>query len=323
MGSGVAALQMRYGAEVSLKHEVQILQVDEKHTPTFIVPEEPVSAFRESPVRRVVLVVLDGLRPDAISTFGLSNIASLMKAGASTVEGRTVAPSVTACAMASLLTGAAPERHGLQSDRFHIPRPRGSIDPLPRVLSRHSMPSSAFMSAMPFMFNGIAHRIASHLGLTQSRFIGKGCHEILSASRGTLSEQKRGLILMHWPDGDRAGHDSGWMSPAYADAARRMDSALGGLVSEVGLDDPSTLLIALADHGGGGARADHHDSDHALDRTIPIVLAGGGVRPGVIDGGASILDVPATILWALGLPRPESFAGFPIVAPFAQIPIAA
>lgn len=280
-------------------------------------------ALRETPVRRVILVVLDGLRPDAIPRYGLQHLTALARSGAGTMFARTVSPSVTACAMASLITGAAPERHGLQSDRFHIPRPRGTLDPLPRVLARHAMPFSAFLAHMPFPFNGIAHRIAAHAGVSHARFSGETCDDILAAAQSTLREQRRGLVLMHWPDGDRAGHAAGWMSAPYEDAARRMDGALGALVREVRLDDPSTLLIAMADHGGGGARPDHHDSEHPLDRTIPIILAGGSVRPGEIAPGASLLDVPPTICWALGIPRPQSFAGFPLSAQLGASPQAA
>lgn len=280
-------------------------------------------ALRETPVRRVVLVVLDGLRPDAIPRYGLKHLSALARSGASTMFARTVTPSVTACAMASLITGAAPERHGLQSDRFHIPRPRGTLDPLPRVLARHAMPFSAFLAHMPFPFSGIAHRIAAHAGVSHARFSGETCDDILAAAQSTLREQRRGLVLLHWPDGDRAGHASGWMSGPYEDAAHRMDGALGALVREVGLDDPATLLIAMADHGGGGARPDHHDSEHPLDRTIPIILAGGSVRPGDIAPGASLLDVPPTICWALGIPQPRSFAGFPLRAQLGASPQAA
>lgn len=277
--------------------------------------------LRESSVRRVVLVVLDGLRPDAIPRFGLQELTALAQRGAHTMLGRTVSPSVTACAMASLLTGASPERHGLQSDRFHLPRPTGALHPLPRLLAAQGLPSSAFLATMPVLFSGIAHRIAAHLGVTQARFRGRDCTEILDAARTTLREQTRGLILMHWPDGDRAGHAEGWMSDAYATAARRMDATLGALLRLVDLQDPATLIVALADHGGGGAVPTHHDSEHPLDRTIPILLAGGAVRRGDLPAGASLLDVPATICWALGVPRPESFAGRPLAEAFHAAPL--
>jgi predicted AlkP superfamily pyrophosphatase or phosphodiesterase len=279
--------------------------------------------LRASPIRRVVLVVLDGLRPDAIPRFGLTHISRLAHTGASTMLGRTVSPSVTACAMASLLTGAAPERHGLQSERFHIPRPRGTLHPLPRLLADHGLPTSAFLAAMPTLFSGIAHRIAAHLGIQQAHFRGKSCGEILATAKRALRDQRRGLIVLHLPDADRAGHDHGWMSDGYAMAARHMDVAVGELLQEIDLTDPSTLVIALADHGGGGAVPDHHNSEHPLDRTIPVILAGGAVQRGELAPGSSLLDVPATICWALGVPRPESYAGTPLTSAILRTSIEA
>lgn len=276
-----------------------------------------------APVRRVVVVVLDGLRPDAIPRFGLPNLTELASRSAYTLLGRTVQPSVTACAMASLLTGAAPERHGLQSERFHLPRPKGRLHPLPRHLASHGLPTAAFLAAMPLLFGGIARRIATHVGVTQARFSGRGALDILAAARPTLRDQRRGLILLHWPDADRAGHAEGWMSETYGTAAWEMDAALGSLLRAVDLQDPETLVVALADHGGGGAVRTHHDSAHPLDTTIPIFVAGGAVRPGELGAGATLLDVPATVCWALGLPLPASYAGRPLLAAFGGSAVSA
>ena len=94
------------------------------------------------PISRVVVVVLDGLRPDAIDVFQLHHLRRLMQLGASTLCATTVAPSVTAAAMTSLLTGVHPDTHGLRSDRFHIPRSRETLFPLPRVLHDRQTPRS-------------------------------------------------------------------------------------------------------------------------------------------------------------------------------------
>jgi arylsulfatase A-like enzyme len=111
------------------------------------------------------------------------------------------------------------------------------------------------------------------------------------------------------------------MSDGYAAAARRIDAAVGALLGAVDLTDPATLLIALADHGGGGAVPHHHNSEHPLDRTIPLILAGGAVRRGELPPGSSLMDVPATICWALGVPRPESYAGTPLTAAIGRTAI--
>jgi hypothetical protein len=267
------------------------------------------------PARRVVLVVLDGLRADAIETFGLRHWQRLARCGASSLEATTVAPSVTAAAMGSLVTGVPPAVHGLRSDRFYVPQSTAPIDPLPRTLANAGLPTSAFVRELPLLFRGIGARIARHLGVESPTFSGRGCREILFAAWGALAAQESGLILLHWPDADIAGHAHGWMSDPYAVAARRLDQALGLLAAMADLPaDPGTLLIALADHGGGGRDARDHDSDHPLDRTIPLLLAGEAVAGELV--APTLLDVPATVLWALGVSVPASYGGRPLVEAF-------
>ncbi|MDQ8164630.1 MAG: alkaline phosphatase family protein [Gemmatimonadota bacterium] len=270
-------------------------------------------------VERVIVVVLDGLRPDAITQFGLSNVLRLARNGAATLQGTTVAPSVTAAAMASLLTGADPARHGLQSDRFHLPRATGPTHPLPRELARVGLPSSGFIGHVPWMMRPVAGRLARTLGFGHWRFRGSNAIEVLATAKSALREQARGLIVMHWRDADRAGHESGWMSPRYGEAAAVLDTALGLMMRLVDLSDPRSMVVALADHGGGGRALRRHDSDHPEDRTIPIVFAGGAVRSGTLAAGTHLLDVPATILAVLGIVPPASYAGRSLIGAPAAV----
>jgi predicted AlkP superfamily pyrophosphatase or phosphodiesterase len=270
-----------------------------------------------SAIHRVVLVVLDGLRPDAIDAFGLSALSTLAARGASTLTARTVTPSVTAAAMASLFTGVAPRHHGVVSDRFHIPRRRASIDPVPRLLSAAGYPCTAFIGAVPRLYAGLVRRIAQQIGIDGVRCLGATGREILATARATLVAQRRGLIVMHWPDVDRAGHDAGWMTPAYGEAARALDLALGELAAMLAREEHrGTLLVVLADHGGGGVIPTDHDSTHPADQTIPIILSGTDVAPGALGHRVTLLDVPATVLWALRLPRPAGYGGRPLVEAF-------
>ncbi len=260
-------------------------------------------------VRRVVLVVLDGLRPDAIEAFGMTHMRHLVSRGASTLEGTTVSPSVTAAAMASLLTGQTPAHHGVVSDRFHIPRRRGPLDPLPRVLAQAGYPTEVFVGGLPPLYGGLATRIAKYLGIGRTRCAGADAREILSEATAALKDQRRGFFVLHWPDADRAGHDYGWMTREYAAAARALDASLGGLIQLLQPDEAHTLLIALADHGGGGTVLTDHESDHPADRTIPIAFIGCGTGPGDLVRGATLVDIPATVLAAFGVAIPASYEG--------------
>jgi predicted AlkP superfamily pyrophosphatase or phosphodiesterase len=275
-----------------------------------------------SNLRRVVVVVLDGLRADAIDRFRLRCWRRLAEQGAESRQGTTIGPSVTAAAMASLMSGVPPETHGLRSDRFHLPRNREPLHLLPRVLAEAGLPTSGFVRALPVLFRRLGRRIAEHLGLGCFQFSGRTAPEILLAGSERLANQERGLIFLHFPDCDRVGHTHGWMSTEYESAAQRVDLALGMLAACADVDrDPGTLLVALADHGGGGVDPRDHDSGHPLDRTIPVLLAGHAVRGEALDA-PSILDVAPTVLWALGLPVPSSYVGRPLVEAFAPAAMA-
>jgi predicted AlkP superfamily pyrophosphatase or phosphodiesterase len=257
-------------------------------------------------VRRAVVVILDGLRPDAIQRFNLETISRLMANGAWTLRGTTVAPSVTTAAITSLMTGVSPAVHGLAGDHLFIPRAKHHLTPLPRQLASCGQPSAGFMGQVPAIFRGVAARVGRRLGLDTLRLAGDGAAEVLDAALPTIETQRTGLILLHWADADRAGHDFGWMSAQYAKGCRKLDAALARLVEAA--DDGQTLIIGLADHGGGGRKTNDHDSDHTLDRTIPILLHGATVVPRAL-GPARLLDVPPTILSALGVDVPDTYEG--------------
>ena len=274
-------------------------------------------------VRRIPVVVLDGLRPDAIERFSLYAVARLAERGASTLRGQSVSPSVTAAAMATLLTGASPERHGLQSDRFQLPRTRGLLHPWPRLLAAQQLETAVLLARIPAVYLPVARGFASLLGVGDTRFAGDNCGEIVTEALGVLERQRTGVVLLHLPDADRAGHLHGWMSPEYALAAGRMDNALARLLRGIDLADPAELVIACADHGGGGARRLWHDSEHPFDTTIPVVLAGGDVFPGDLGPDVTFADIPATVLWSLGLPIPATYAGCPLSHAFQRTEVAA
>jgi arylsulfatase A-like enzyme len=260
-------------------------------------------------IRRVIIVVLDGLRPDAIDAFDLSNIRAMALNGASTMSARTVSPSCTWPAMTSLISGVPPETHGILRDSLHVPRPKTTLEPLPTLLSRGGYPSSVFVRALPALYRGTGRLIAKRLGFAEARFSGETAEEVTMAASKNLRTQERGLIVMHWADADQAGESHGWMTPEYGDACRRLDSAVGLLLKLTSCStDPHTLVIALADHGGGGVTVNDHCEEHPRNWTIPLILAGGSVRQAQLEE-AHLLDVPATAAWALGVPRPAAYAG--------------
>ncbi|MBX9697825.1 MAG: alkaline phosphatase family protein, partial [Acetobacteraceae bacterium] len=62
---------------------------------------------------RVVMVALDGLRPDMISAAATPHLAALAAQGTRFANARSVFPSETRVATPSLITGCRPGGHGM------------------------------------------------------------------------------------------------------------------------------------------------------------------------------------------------------------------
>ncbi len=73
------------------------------------------------PESRVVLLILDGLRPDSIDPQRTPGLQALRERGCLFSNARTVFPSMTRTATASLSTGATPARHGVVGNAFYVP----------------------------------------------------------------------------------------------------------------------------------------------------------------------------------------------------------
>src|SRR5512139_684075 len=79
-------------------------------TYTFTPSVTPTPVYQ---VRRVLILSIDGLRPDAISLAPMPNLQKLMQSSAHTLSAQTVYPSVTLISHTSMLTGLCPAKHGV------------------------------------------------------------------------------------------------------------------------------------------------------------------------------------------------------------------
>jgi predicted AlkP superfamily pyrophosphatase or phosphodiesterase len=126
-----------------------------------------------------------------------------------------------------------------------------------------------------------------------------------------------GLMLMHFPDGDLAGHEYGWMSRQQLRAYKNDDDSFGLLLEVMKSSNmyDGTLIIITSDHGG-------HDTTHGSnlpeDMTIPWILNGPRVVPGELQTQVYIMDTAATVAYALGLPLQPEWDGVPIYEAFGM-----
>ncbi|HZS32645.1 MAG TPA: alkaline phosphatase family protein [Methylomirabilota bacterium] len=77
--------------------------------------------------KKVLMFLIDGFDPVYVQPARMPRHAALMKAGASTLDGRGVLPSLTNVNHVSLLTGTYPARHGLSTNFFYDRATRSEV----------------------------------------------------------------------------------------------------------------------------------------------------------------------------------------------------
>jgi phosphopentomutase len=174
------------------------------------------------------------------------------------------------------------------------------------VLHRAGHDVALVLPEMGFTSRSITSTLARAAGVGKLVAGGKTAGSLTRAASHLLREISHGLVAVYIADADGAGHAHGLLSEPYLAAARTIDRALESLVHVPAQD----LVIVMSDHGGGGIDPRDHDTPHPANERIALVLAGPHTRRDhKIERPVSLLDVPPTILWALGAEVPVEYQG--------------
>jgi len=261
-------------------------------------------------IRQVVIISIDGLRPDALDLTDTPTLDDLRVRGAYSPRAQTVPLSITLPSHASMLTGMTPDKHGIEWGLPYIGWPGMNGPSLFSVAHE-----AGLRTGMVFGKDKLHHLVLPNSvdilvgadlddGTVESRVV-----EVIEAGLPQV-------LFIHFPDTDRVGHEYGWLSLQQLQAISFVDGLIGEIVAALGqggyLD--STLLIVTADHGG---HEKSHGDDSPEDRTIPWLAAGPGVRPGTfLTTNINTYDTAATAADALQLELPGNWDGRPVVEIF-------
>lgn len=246
---------------------------------------------------KAILVLVDGMRPDGLTSCGSDYVGTLLKESRYTLAARTVMPSVTLPCHMSLFHGVPPERHNVLTNTF-IP-PVRPIDGLCERLTAAGKQCAFFYDWAELRDltrpDSLAYAQMFNLHRTENPD-----DKVAAAAESVLRREKIDFAFVYLGETDAAGHDSGWMTEPYFDRVRNAVRLIRHMIETLG--DKYTIVIT-ADHGG---HARMHGTDCDEDMTIPLLLRGKRFPAGEMAAPASILDIAPTIAALLGAqPAPE------------------
>ncbi|RFC45692.1 MAG: Arylsulfatase A/Predicted pyrophosphatase or phosphodiesterase [Verrucomicrobia bacterium] len=272
-------------------------------------------------VEHVVILIVDGLRPDVLLLSETPAMHGMIRDGAYTMWARTTDMAVTLPSCTSLLTAVKPAKHRVS---WNTSQPAsGQLYPaVPTVLGMAT--EAGYVTALvagKSKFAALAKPgTVTHVFVPDTA---KCSDEQVAAEAVKIIESaKPALICIHFPGPDAVGHEKGWGSPEQLAQLVKTDVQIALVLAALDRAEirDSTVVLLTADHGGTGKG---HGADDMRSRHIPWVVAGPGVKPGYdLTQDAKLQvnteDTGATVCWLLGLPRPLYFDGKPVTAAFVQ-----
>ncbi len=252
-------------------------------------------------MNKVVLFIVDGMRPDGMMQTHTPVMDKLMESGACTLNARTVMPSMTLPCHMSLFHSVLPERHGVTTN-VYTPQVR-PINGLFEVLSNAGLKTAAF-----YGWDGL--RDTARPGSLHTAFFtkdhqdpeGEGDKQLSEIAAHWLVKNSVDFTFLHLEFVDVVGHAYGWMSEQYLQAINNADECIGRVLEALPKD---TTVFVTSDHGG---HAQTHGTDSPEDMTIPLIVRHEGLT-GQLKDGISIVDIAPTITKLLELKPPKEWTG--------------
>jgi predicted AlkP superfamily pyrophosphatase or phosphodiesterase len=218
---------------------------------------------REKPY--VVLISLDGFKPEYLDRFDLPHMRRIANSGARAAALIPVFPSLTFPNHYSLVTGLYPEHHGIVSNAFYDPETRERYS----LSNRRAVGDAKWYRGEPIWVT------AERQGMVAACFFWPGSEAPIGGVRPTFwntydeaipneervrtvldwlrlpPERRPHLIALYFSDVDSASHDGPLASPAIERAARSLDLSLGILfsgLSRLPMKD-NVYILLTSDHG--------------------------------------------------------------------------
>ena len=252
-------------------------------------------------MNKVVLILVDGMRPDGMMACGHPEVEYLRTNGKTILEGRTVMPSVTLPCHMSLIHSVDPERHGVTTNTYSpMVRP---VTGLFEQLDKFGKKSAFFYSW------GELKDLYKPGAPADVRFV-SGKHHLWTATDTLtdaaieyLKNEDPDFVFLYLGETDEVGHKSGWMSEDYTAAVNRAFGAIERVRKAL---PEGYVLMVTADHGG---HERIHGTDLPEDTTIPFLAYGEGYAAGTAFEAFDIKDIAPTIVKHMGLPSDGDWEG--------------
>jgi len=247
----------------------------------------------QSKENKVLIIGIDGCRPDALLAARTENIDKLWKNGAYSFKALTDSISSSGPCWTSMLTGVWHQKHHVLTNDYKDP----NLEYYPHFFRRIREEKPHLESYSVVNWSPI-HKIIQQGDATYASSPGSD-GRVTSELVRLLKNEDPDVIFVQLDDVDHAGHANGFSakSEKYLKAIEKSDGQVGkilkALEKRLTFDRENWLIIVTTDHGGSGTGHGKNTTEHT---TIFYIASGLDVDIGEIQGDVNVVDVAVTAI---------------------------
>ena len=251
---------------------------------------------------KVLLILVDGMRPDSLEICNHPLIKKMKETGIYVAEAQTVMQSVTLPCHMSLFHSVPPERHGILTNTY-TPQVR-PINGLCEQLRLGKKSCGLFYNW------GELRDLAKPSSIAYSCFVSGRIYtykianvKITDEAIKYINNSNPDFIFLYLGDTDEVGHAFGWMTDEYIKSVYESWDCIEKIISSI--PDDYTIIIT-SDHGGHDRS---HGTDLPEDMTIPLFINGKSINPTIELKNVNIIDIAPTITKLLDVEAADEWEG--------------
>ncbi|MCM4152729.1 DUF4983 domain-containing protein [Arenibacter sp. N53] len=240
--------------------------------------------------KKVLIIGIDGCRPDGITAANTPNLDALMANGTYSLDARNTGITSSGPGWSSMLTGVWQDKHKVVDNSFS----GSDFTRYPHFFKRIEENNPDNRTVSVSQWHPINNQIAQG-SVDITRNTADTSADVKNKAVAELGVEDLRALFVHFDDVDHAGHGSGFSpnNPAYITAIETVDVAIGELI--VALKNrpeyikEDWIVIVSTDHGGIGTS---HGGDTDEERTIFMIVSGDNIPNNEIAKTTSAVEIP-------------------------------
>jgi hypothetical protein len=258
-----------------------------------------VDAAHAQMVRKVLIIGVDGMRPDAMLAANTPNFHSLISHGAFSPVCQAEDITVSGPGWSSILTGVHRVKHNVVDNSFAAPNYATYPHFFKRLQQSCNASTASIVQWSPVNTQICQDNADVLVTGVAGDAVASSCVELLNSGNPDV-------VFLHFDDVDHAGHAYGFSPtvPQYLAAIESVDAFAGRVLTALAARPTAAnedwLVIVTSDHGGTPDGT--HGRDIPEHRNTGLIVSGRSTAIGTtITPTPALVDVPATVMTFLGL----------------------